>query len=177
MKRTISGLDHSLSTWLQERPKSLRYLYGWITLIGHPAVVIFIASLGSVFGFGLQQPLIGYAFIVAIIAYAGSAALKLVLRRPRPSTAYAAGMFRTSFSFPSGHAFGSLIVYGLFGALAVEYLEAFWALLAMWGLWSLIFLIGISRVYLGAHYVLDVVGGWLLSVPALLWITTNMLAK
>jgi len=175
MKRTISGLDHSISAWLQERPKSLRYFYGWITLIGHPAVVVFVAGLGITFGFGLDLPSVSYAFILAIIAYCASAALKLVLRRPRPATPYAAGMFHTSFSFPSGHAFGSFIVYGLLASIAIHYLGEPWSILASWGLWSLIFLIGVSRIYLGAHYVLDVLGGWLLSAPALLWITTRLI--
>jgi membrane-associated phospholipid phosphatase len=176
MKHTISGFDHTLSAWLHERPKSLRYLYGWITLIGHPAVVMFVASIAIVFGFGLSLPIISHSFIAAIIAYALSAGLKLVLRRPRPSTPYAAGMLHTSFSFPSGHAFGSLVVYGLIAYVAARYLSLFWAALAVWGLWSLIILIGISRVYLGAHFVLDVIGGWLISGVALLWII-NYIAR
>lgn len=175
MRKRLSSLDHSLSGWLQDRPKSLRYFYGWITLIGHPVVVLFIACAGFVFSLGLGVSSLAKAFIAVVVAYGLSTVLKLVLRRPRPKTPYAAGMFHKSFSFPSGHAFGSLIVYGLFAAIAFRYLDAIWAIIAGWGLWSIIFVIGISRIYLGAHFVLDVVGGWLLSAPILIWVINTFL--
>jgi undecaprenyl-diphosphatase len=75
-----------------------------------------------------------------------------------------------SYSFPSGHAFGTLIFYGLFAYLDYTYLSSpvNWLITIL--LASLISLIGISRIYLKTHYPSDVVGGWLLGAISLLLI-------
>jgi undecaprenyl-diphosphatase len=70
----------------------------------------------------------------------------------------------SSFSFPSGHAFGSLVAVGallLAGLPAVPRRGRPW-LIALGGV--IVLLVGYARVGLGVHYVSDVVGGWLLGV-------------
>jgi len=57
------------------------------------------------------------------------------------------------FSFPSGHAQNAVV---LFGYLAWVTRKNFW----LAGV--LIFLIGLSRLYLGVHFPSDIVGGWAL---------------
>jgi undecaprenyl-diphosphatase len=97
-------------------------------------------------------------------------ALKLLIQRPRPQLPWA--QTPLDFSFPSGHTMNSLVFY-----LAL-------ALIA-WVIWGprvgipatiiaivLAVLIGVSRIYLGAHYFSDVAAGfvaglsWLLIVSA-----------
>lgn len=79
------------------------------------------------------------------------------------------------YSFPSGHAMNSLAIYGFIAYLIIQekrfqnvkYLVYFWI-----GL--LILLIGLSRLYVGVHYPLDIIGGfifgglWLLLMTSLL---------
>ena len=87
--------------------------------------------------------------------------LKAVIRRPRPL--YAA-VFKEpqSFSFPSGHAMGSLVVYGMIAYL----LAKFWAerramqVILFASAFIISGAVGVSRLYLGVHYFSDIVGGY-----------------
>lgn len=65
-------------------------------------------------------------------------------------------------SFPSGHALGSFVAYG---ALLLVFLPAMsprWRKPAIGIAALLIFLVGLTRIALGVHFVSDVIGGWLL---------------
>jgi len=64
------------------------------------------------------------------------------------------------FAFPSGHAQGPMAFYG---ALALHFQKTW--LIVVCGL--LVFLIGFSRLYLGLHWPLDVLGGWLIALGLL----------
>lgn len=175
MFKAISRFDHHATSMIKGDSHLFELLYGWITLLGHPVTVVFIASLGIATGFGLQILVVSYAFIAALAALFGSTVLKGVLRRPRPDTIYANNMWRKTFSFPSGHSFGSLMVYGLLAYFAYSNFVGPWDLIVSIGLGLLIFLVGISRIYLGAHYFLDVIGGWVLSIPVLVWIINGII--
>jgi len=95
--------------------------------------------------------------------------LKLVIRRPRP--AYA-GVFRHHYtsSFPSGHAMGSLIGYGMLAyVLTLLWIHSRGGQIAVvLGAALLVVAIGLSRLYLGLHYFSDVVGGYAAGV---LWLS------
>lgn len=65
------------------------------------------------------------------------------------------------YSFPSGHAMGSVIVYGGLIFLGVRLFKSNivkWTIGIILG--SLILLIGLSRIYVGVHYPSDVIGGF-----------------
>lgn len=93
--------------------------------------------------------------------------LKPAIARPRPVSIRADEPARTmpprprTLSFPSGHtaaAFGAAI-----------------AMTRMWpqgqvAWWALALVMGYSRIYLGHHYPLDVVGGALVGIAIALWV-------
>lgn len=92
--------------------------------------------------------------------------LKLLSHRTRPTTA-GNGL---NYSFPSGHAFFAMAVYGLIALLIGRHLahknrRGPFAVYTF--AFVLIFLTGVSRVYLGFHYASDVVGGW---AAGLVWL-------
>src|SRR5256885_1697148 len=100
--------------------------------------------------------------------------LKLTIHRPRP--VYAAALLHNpSWSFPSGHAMGSLVGYGMLAYVLMllargkrdtqRWIAAAAAVL--------IVAIGISRLYLGVHYFSDVVGGY---AAGLLWLSACVCA-
>lgn len=92
-----------------------------------------------------------------------NSALKLLFHQPRPYwyDIHVQGMAEeTSFGIPSGHAQNAVVVWGGLAA----WISRGWA----WILTIvLIFLIGLSRIYLGVHFPTDVLVGWLIGMVIL----------
>ena len=87
-------------------------------------------------------------------------ALKHAFRRPRPVAFF--GPTPTSYSFPSGHAFGSLCFYGVLAAILAARVRQRIARFCIWMAAALLIgMIGFSRIYLGVHYPSDVIAGYL----------------
>ncbi|MCM6775766.1 phosphatase PAP2 family protein [Nocardia sp. CDC159] len=109
--------------------------------------------------------------IFLAVTAAGSAVIgttvKPLVGRQRPPVTDQLVVF-TNQSFPSGHALGSTVVVGALTVLAALSLQRRAARLAL-SLVAIIFVVavGLSRVYLGVHWLTDVLGGWAIG---LLWL-------
>jgi undecaprenyl-diphosphatase len=132
------------------------------TLIVLPVLVVLGGGLLVVRRYG--------AFTFLLVSLGGSmlidSIMKLIFERPRPKLDYAAVL--PDYSFPSGHAMNGVAFY-------VAIALIFWSVFGRKvGIVSLIFAsvlafgIGVSRIYLGYHYLTDVVGGWLAGITWLL---------
>ncbi|WP_203631071.1 phosphatase PAP2 family protein [Lentilactobacillus fungorum] len=84
---------------------------------------------------------------------------KLLINRPRPTLRHLVTVH--SSSFPSGHAMGTMMVFGSL-IMIVNHLLKNNAKKLMLDLLFLVIivLIGISRIYVGVHFASDVAGGW-----------------
>lgn len=158
----MSQFDHQLTTSIQQWPRRFNALMLVCSFLGLPVVTGFLGATGVLWSYNQGNEHISLALLLSFAALGVSVFMKLVLRRERPETLYAANMRFKSYSFPSGHAFGSIVLYGLFAYLSFLYMATPIAIVVAVILTLLIFLIGLSRVYLGAHYTFDVLGGWLL---------------
>ena len=115
--------------------------------------------------------------VLMIIAVAGSLAMtavgKAAVGRVRPPTAEAVPPFETSPSFPSGHTLNSTVIAGLVAYLVILRLRSrlahVLAILLALG-WAVA--MGLSRVFLGHHWVTDVIVGWALGLAWLSCVIT-----
>ncbi len=85
--------------------------------------------------------------------------LKTLFHRPRPSAVFAS----LGYSFPSGHSFFAVTLYGMMAYWLIRETPArrwVWAPTV-----ALILLIGFSRIYLGVHYASDVLAGFCVGLP------------
>jgi membrane-associated phospholipid phosphatase len=132
-----------------------------------------VSILGSLEALALVGVLVAVALLVQrswltlstwLAAVLGGEALNLLLKdlfaRPRPHFGHPL-VVESSYSFPSGQAMESLVVYGMLVYFALLTLRSQrMRVVSAGGAVVLVTLIGFSRVYLGAHYVSDVVGGF-----------------
>ncbi len=154
-----NSFDNTLSSSIMHWPSWLHGIMLTSTNIGQPAAMILLAGVIAL-GTWQHNRRITYSMAAAVLAMGINGLLKEIIHRPRPDTAYA-HMFHSG-SFPSGHAFGVTIVGGLLAYVALKYLPTVWGRSIAVFLALFILLVGLSRLYLGAHYPTDVFAGWLL---------------
>jgi membrane-associated phospholipid phosphatase len=131
-------------------------------------LILSISALGSRYAYMVMLPLVYWLMdrrrgwvlaLVFLLLMQANAAIKQVTEIPRPykvdDRVALIGPEPYTYAFPSGHAQGSLMIYG---GITAMYPSAVSAL----AFGSLVFLIGLTRLYLGVHSFLDVCVGWVL---------------
>lgn len=97
-----------------------------------------------------------------IMAFLLNELLKIIFRRPRPDSILWLENVQ-GYSFPSGHSMVSMAYYGfLIYLFYISNYKYRWLLISL--LVVIILLIGLSRVYLGVHYLSDVLSGFVVSI-------------
>lgn len=150
-------MDHRTEPWLT--------LARIITITGN-ALPMALATLVVVIvlatrGYRVDAVFVGAGAALGNVAMVG---LKHLFKRERPPEVHRLVDIDT-FSFPSGHAMMSMIIFGLFAVVAygrLEWVRRHRLILLIAPIWSIA--IGITRVYLGVHWTTDVLVGWVLGV-------------
>lgn len=150
------------------------------------AVMFFITELGSVWFLSVLSVLVlgllwwklkdKWGALFFIVAVGGGSLLTILLKhfytRARPSIN--PEVDAVGYSFPSGHSMGSLIFYGFVIYLVIRTRQKPWIEgLTVAVLGGLVFLIGISRIYLGAHFPSDVLAGY---IAGTIWLILSLIA-
>src|SRR6266478_381658 len=165
----LTQVDVRLLNWLQAHHGPVRdQVFRAISALGSQWVFVPLGLAVTVFLVIRKEGLLLEGWLLAFVGgFLLNNVLKSAIRRPRPLPG--AGLYH-SWSFPSGHAMVSLIAYGMLAYLLIVLgtrnrrtqigIVAWVALLVL--------AIGFSRLYLGAHYFSDVVGGY---AAGMLWLS------
>ncbi|WP_300376330.1 phosphatase PAP2 family protein [Henriciella sp.] len=159
----ITGLDQALSdAVIALRNSPTDWLVVLVTLFGD-ALSLTLIAVAMVLTLLLRRawwPALSCAaaFILTPLTVK---AIKFLVARERPTADLYGGV--ESFSFPSGHMTNSAVIYGALAIFAAHALTGTRQRLVIGAFILLIMLMGLSRIYLGAHWPSDVVGAVLLA--------------
>lgn len=144
------------------RSKAPTGFFRVLTEFGGPLYsIILLLIVCSVLFFMMKRKDLAIWYFVTVAFGAGvlNKTVKYLFRKPRPSFEHL--VVQGGYSFPSGHAMGSIIIFGglLFLIYKLTDQESLRWLLSFL-IPVFILLIGISRIYLGVHYPSDIIGGY-----------------
>lgn len=156
----LARWDVSLAGWLAEHRSALGLdVFRTITNLGSPAVSLVIATIVCVVLYRRRQ--IADAALLPVVLGGGellNLVLKLSFHRARPELGV---VHLDTYSYPSGHAMIATATYGAFAYLLWRRTRSgrTRALISV-GMFAIVLLIGFSRLYLGVHYLSDVLGAF-----------------
>jgi len=168
----VSGLDGpALDLAVSQRTPDREWWVTGFTDLGGTNAMVFIAVTltAAMYAHWRRRSIPLMMLIAATGSLVFTSVGKTVVGRARPPLARAVPPYEYAFSFPSGHTLNSTVI-----ALMLAYL-AWWLSRKLWVrvLWPTLAAVwavamGLSRVYLGHHWITDVIFGW---VVGLAWLT------
>jgi membrane-associated phospholipid phosphatase len=151
--------DVRFAIWLHDHASHpLVRVFDVVTLAGNALVLVVAVAVAGIILLRRTRP--NEAAVIAL-AFGGAALvnglLKLAFHRPRPELAF---VQLDTYSFPSGHAAVSTATFTTIAYLLGRRYRSLPArALITFGAVAAILLVGFSRLYLGAHYLSDVLAG------------------
>jgi undecaprenyl-diphosphatase len=173
MMEWLQTIDQNVLGWFQAHPTpALDGVMTLVTFLGERLVllvVLILAATGLVVR-GRRRAALLLA-LTGLLCWALSEVVKEGVQRPRPDfPGHPVAPVRffhpgqPSYSFPSVHASGSASVYVTLALLLGRSWPRRRRVLLVGGSLVLAGVIGVSRLYLGYHYLTDVLGGWALGL-------------
>lgn len=130
-----------------------------MTNIGNPSVLLVASLLLAAFLLWRKQRAETVTLAIAAVGALGlNTVLKELFARSRPEL-WQRTVDVNFYSFPSGHAMMSVVVFGIIGYLLATHLPR-WRIVIATGTVLLVCAIGFSRLYFGVHWPTDIVAGY-----------------
>ncbi|MFT4044937.1 MAG: phosphatase PAP2 family protein [Gordonia sp. (in: high G+C Gram-positive bacteria)] len=169
MGASISDADRAITDWVVAHRAQPWTCFAYaVTVLGNTVTLGIIAVIAAVvFARGrhvaeamlmLAGPVSGYLVMIGV---------KQLFSRPRPPHEDRLLQIE-SYSFPSGHAMMTMIVFGLLAVVICRLTGGMW--MRRWvpaGAVLVSVFVGVTRIYLGLHWFSDALAGWILGV---LWV-------
>lgn len=173
----IAGFDEPvLTAMVASRTPAFTLFVNGFTQTGGPIGMPIIALV--VTGILMRVSHAVRPLILTLVAAGGSLAMTLAIKslvgRQRPPLVEAVPPYESSASFPSGHTLNAIVITGILvysTLLIARTNRARWLTMVIGGAYAIA--IGLSRVYLGHHWLSDVVGAWLLGLA---WLAVVIVA-
>lgn len=165
----VLGTDFAVSQFVaMHRTPELTGIFLLVTEFANTTSMLLIGIVAALSYAVLRRGKYLYAFLLAALGTTASVhLLKDFIARTRPP-ADVAFYAEKLFSFPSGHSASALAIFGFIAYVWLKslHLPAHKIAIAT-GATLVILAVGASRIYLGVHYLSDVMGGYLLGA---LWL-------
>lgn len=166
---SIPLIDMNVQKWFMlVRDSELVLFFKFVTIFGNWQFIIPAAVILSIWLFFKKQwqQYIAPLWVTLVGAEAITYGLKLFVARPRPLQGL---LVEKDFSFPSGHATIAMAFFGMLIYIATKQIQSdrgrqVFIFIAV----TLILLIGLSRLYLGVHYLTDILAGYLIGFSSIL---------
>ncbi len=158
------AIDQTVLDWfVEQREPWFNTVMQVVTVLGGSVLLIpLVVVVGAWYWrrHGSARP-----FTLLAVSYGGayvvSQSLKVIIGRPRPPVGVAIGDY-SSYAFPSGHATQAAAVWLMLAAVVLaagvpssRHRVWIWAAAVF-----TVAVVGVTRLYLGVHWLTDVLGGW-----------------
>ena len=176
----ITLVDAQLAAWFHIHATPL--FTQFMLVVSNLQGILAMSIYALFFGIFLLRKKQRYWLLALVLAVPGGMLLnvfmKEIFNRARPGFTDPL-VTLTTYSFPSGHVAGATLFYGVFAAYLIAHISKWrWRIAVVVTAILLVTLVALSRLYLGAHYLSDVLGAaaegvaWLalcLTITHILW--------
>lgn len=139
-----------------------------ITVLGNTKFIIFLNIIIILYFIIFKERKFLIIIFNSILSPLINNILKIIFRRERPDLSLRL-INETNYSFPSGHAMISMFFYFtliiIINRSSLKYKKLLNLIFML-----IILLIGMSRIYLGVHYLSDILGGYLIALSIILFL-------
>lgn len=165
----LTGFDQRITAVVRIPYPDLNQFFILYTKLANPMTVAVLAVVAAGVMVWKRYYIEAFWLMVNTAFTAGilNSLIKLFFMRERPTLEHL--VVEHSYSFPSGHSTGSMLLYGtiiMLLPLFIQRKKIYRPLQLLLGLGIL--LIGISRIYLGVHFPSDILGGFCFGLTWLL---------
>jgi membrane-associated phospholipid phosphatase len=154
----LTIVDTQLAAWFHAHSTLL--LTQFMLILSNLQGTLGMSIFALLFGIFLVRKKQHYWLLALILTVPGGMLLNILMKQVfhRVRASFTDPIITLStYSFPSGHAAGTTLFYGILTAFLITHISIWrWRIVAIMAAIMLVVLVGFSRIYLGVHYLSDV---------------------